>query len=382
MMAGPVGNFYTACRRGLSRVGPMAQGLVGYGDLAGGLGGGAKLASCSRMTCCAPKNRRPAVLRCLLGALPLAAALAGAVARGEVAQTTQHNDWARSGANLSETQLGTANVNPSQFGKLLSYTVDADVYAQPLVVPGVAIPGQGTRTVLYIASNNNSVYAFDADANPGANTQPLWQVNFNNPGAGVTPVPAGDVQSGQNIRNPGPIGGMGNPVIEPGGGTLYLVARTKENGSYVQRLHALDLGSGAEKLGGPKLIAASVAGSGYDSVRGMISFNAKQQNQRAALALANGSVYIAWASHEDRDPYHGWVMAYDAATLAQERGAVREPGRLEERDLAVRAGAGDRRERQPLPDERQRQLRRHAQLRRKRSQVDGGARGARLVCPG
>jgi hypothetical protein len=249
---------------------------------------------------------------CLISGL-----LASALAAAQVSLYTHHNDSARSGANLSETQLTTANVNASGFGKLFSYTVDADVYAQPLVVQGVAIAGKGTHNVLYIATNNNSVYAFDADNNQGANAQPLWQVNFNNAAAGVTPVPVADVQTRQNIRNPGPIGVMGTPVIDPATRTLYLVARSKENTSYVQRLHALDLSSGAEKFGGPQVIAASIAGSGYDNVGGMVHFNPKWQNQRAGLALANGTVYIPWGSHEDHDPYHGWVLGYDATTLAQ-----------------------------------------------------------------
>jgi hypothetical protein len=338
-MAGPVENLYTPLRLGLSGVGLRPQGLVRPKDLAGGVGGGVEFAFFpveekrrapgprrnaltplatapqAKMTHSQQRNR-PRV-RCLLSALLLNAALLSAPALAQVGQLTHHNDAARSGANLSETQLTTANVNVGQFGKLFSYPVDADIYAQPLVVPGIAIPGKGTHTVLYVTTMNNSVYAFDADTNQGANAQPLWQVNFNNPAAGITPVPVADVQTGQNIRNPGPIGVMGTPVIDPASRTLYLVARTKENGTYVQRLHALDLSTGAEKLGGPKVITASVAGTGNDNVGGVVSFNPKWQNQRPGLALANGIVYIAWSSHEDTLPYHGWVMGYDAATLAQ-----------------------------------------------------------------
>src|SRR5581483_11723510 len=125
------------------------------------------------------------------------------------------------------------------------------------------------------------------------------------------------VAGGQNIRNPGPIGVMGTPVIDRASGTMYVVARTKENGAYVQRLHALDIGSGAEKFGGPVAIQASVAGTGSDKISGQIVFNPKTENQRPGLALANGNVYVAWASHEDRLPYHGWLIAYNATTLAQ-----------------------------------------------------------------
>ena len=232
---------------------------------------------------------------------------------------THRYDNARTGANLAETQLNTSDVNPAQFGKLFSYAVDADIYAQPLVIAGVDIQGKGVHDAVYVATNNNSVYAFDADNNQGANGQPLWHVNFNGPG--VTPIPASDTGAQGNIRTPGPIGIMGTPVIDQTTGTMYLVARTKETvGStvnYVQRLHALDITSGAEKFSGPVVIQASVAGTGYDNVGGSVTFNPLMENQRAGLTLANGNVYIAWASYGDTDPYHGWVMAYSASTLQQ-----------------------------------------------------------------
>src|SRR6266508_3971238 len=178
---------------------------------------------------------------------------------------THRYDNARTGANLAETQLNTTNVNPNQFGKVFSYAVDADIYAQPLVMRNVSVPGKGTHNVVYVVTNNNSVYAFDADNNQGANSQPLWHVNFN--AAGVTPVPVEDIVTGNNsVRNPGPVGIMGTPVIDQSTGTMYLVARTKEatggTFAYRQRLHALDIASGAEKFSGPVLIQASVAGSG------------------------------------------------------------------------------------------------------------------------
>src|SRR5262249_17210346 len=218
---------------------------------------------------------------------------------------------------LAETQLNTSSVNIAQFGRLFSYAVDADVYTQPLVMRNVSVPGKGTHNVVYVATNNNSVYAFDADSNQGANSQPLWQVNFNGPG--VTPIPAADVLLNNSIRNPGPIGIMGTPVIDQATGTMYLVARTKEtiggNTSYKQRLHAPNLTNCPEKFGGPVVIQTSIAGTGYDSVGGLISFNPMTENQRAGLALANGNVYVAWASYGDRDPYHGWLMAFNATTL-------------------------------------------------------------------
>ena len=259
----------------------------------------------------------------LLLILALGFILSGVASGPQFSVWTHHNDNARTGANLSETQLNTSTVNSSQFGKLFSYAVDADIYAQPLIIPAVSIAGKGVHNVLYVATQNDSVFAFDADGNSGSNAQPLWQVNFTDPAQGVTPVPVADVgdPSSGNIRRPGPVGIMGTPVIDQSTGTMYLVARTKETGSgttnYVQRLHALDITTGAEKLGGPKVIQASVSGTASDGIGGMVSFNPRTQNQRPGLALAQGKVYIAWGSHDDVDPYHGWVMAYDAATLAQ-----------------------------------------------------------------
>ncbi len=255
-----------------------------------------------------------ALLACLLMGL-----LVDGSASAQVNIWTHRYDNARTGSNLAETQLNTSNVNKNQFGRLFSYVVDADIYTQPLVIQNVTVVGKGIHNVVYVATNNNSVYAFDADNNQGTNAEPLWQVNFNGPG--VTPIPASDVLLNDSIRRPGPIGIMGTPVIDQSTGTMYLVARTKEtsgnNATYKQRLHALDISTGAEKFGGPVEIQASVPGSGYDNVGGTVSFNPKTQNQRAGLALANGNVYIAWASYGDRDPYHGWVMAYSAGTLQQ-----------------------------------------------------------------
>ena len=206
-----------------------------------------------------------------------------------VAVWTQHNDNSRTGANLAETQLTTSTVTQSLFGKLFTYPVDGDIYAQPLVIPNVAIAGKGAHNVVYVATMNNSVYAFDADNNHGGNATPLWSVSFNDAANGVTPVPAVDVTAltNTNIRRPGPVGVMGTPVIDQSTGTMYLVARTKETTSgvsrYVQRLHALDITSGAERFGGPVEIQASVPGTGYDAVSGHVSFNPLRENQRAAL---------------------------------------------------------------------------------------------------
>ncbi len=224
---------------------------------------------------------------------------------------TNHNDNARTGSNTGETILTTSNVNVNQFGKLFSQPVDASIYAQPLYVPNVNISTKGVHNVVFVATMNDSVYAFDADRNTGSNAAPLWSVNFTNPAAGITAVPSSDVQPyATDIL--GTIGIESTPVIDSTTQTMFLVARTKENGAYVQRLHALDIPSGAEKFGGPVTIVASI-----NSGSGTVNFDPKVQNQRPSLALANGSVYITWASHNDAGMFYGWVMAYSASTLQQ-----------------------------------------------------------------
>lgn len=230
----------------------------------------------------------------------------------QVAVTTQHNDNYRTGQNTSETVLTPAKVNKAQFGKKFSQVVDGYVYAQPLYVPGVTIPGKGTHNVVYVATEHDSVYAFDADSNAGANANPLWQVSFINPGAGINVVTSNDVSCTDLIPE---IGITGTPAIDVSTGTMYLVAKTKENGNYVQRLHALDIASGAEKFGGPLTIQAQVTGTADGTKK--VTFDPFREAQRAGLLVQNGRVYITWASHCDIGPYHGWVMAYDAQTLQQ-----------------------------------------------------------------
>jgi hypothetical protein len=233
--------------------------------------------------------------------------------QAQIDVATNRYDRARSGANLKETKLTAANVNVNQFGKLYSYPVDGAVYAQPLYLTGVTI-GASVRNVLYVVTMNDKAYAFDADS---PSPSPLWMTDFTNPPA-VTAVPIGDIATGGNIyRN---VGIEGTPVIDRATGTLYLVARTKENGSYVQRLHALDITTGKAKSGSPVTISAKLPGTAPDStVDGsgrVITFNPKMHQQRPALALSNGVVLVAWAGHEDIPPYHGWIMGFDATTLA------------------------------------------------------------------
>lgn len=222
---------------------------------------------------------------------------------------TVHNDNARTGVNDQETILTPADVNAQQFGKLFSLSTDGYVYAQPLYESGVVIPGKGTHNVVFIATENNSVYAYDADSAAGPNSTALWRVNLG------PPVPQSDVISGDLV----PVVGItGTPVIDPTTQTLYVVAKTKENGQWIQRLHALDVATGVEKFGGPVAIQASVSGVGDgNDGKGNVRFNALKEHQRSGLALSNGVVYISWASHGDHDPYHGWVIGYNAQTLKQ-----------------------------------------------------------------
>ena len=222
---------------------------------------------------------------------------------------TYHNDNARTGANQGEVVLTPANVGSAQFGKLFTLPVDGEIYAQPLYVSNVTIPGKGVRNVVYVATQHDSVYAFDAD---GGGPVPLWQVNFLS--SGVTTVSPADVDSDAYLVE---IGIAGTPVIDPATSTIYVVAYTAESGHYVHRLHALDLATGAEKFGGPVVVGASSPGSDNTSRNGRVPFIPFRELQRAALLLANNVVYLAFASHGDHGPFHGWVLGYDAQSLQQ-----------------------------------------------------------------
>jgi hypothetical protein len=193
--------------------------------------------------------------------------------------------------------------------------VAAPPSTQPLYVPNVSVPGKGTRNVVYVVTENDSVYAFDANGSPAV---PLWQRSFASPAEGITAVPCADLMPECAFFKP-VVGITGTPVIDPTSKTLYVVAMTIENGTYFQRLHALDITTGAEKFRGPVVIKASVPGTGGGSVGGVITFDPFVQNQRPALLLLNGVVYISWSSWADNyaSRYHGWVTGYAASTLAQ-----------------------------------------------------------------
>ncbi len=231
---------------------------------------------------------------------------------------TYHSNVARDGVNAQEYALTSTSVAQSSFGKLFSCTADGVVYAQPLWVPGLTIGG-GQHNVLFVATQHGSLYAFDADANP---CNQLWQANLLDTAHGATAgeLPVGTFDVGFGYQDVQPeVCVTGTPVIDSATGTLYLVTKSKDTAkAFHQRLHAIDLFTGNEKFSGPVAISASVAGSGDGSSGGVLNFSTQNQHQRAGLALVNGMVYISWASHEDKDPYHGWVIAYDAATLTQQ----------------------------------------------------------------
>ena len=220
---------------------------------------------------------------------------------------TSHNDNARTGQNLNETALTTTNVNSKQFGKLFSYPVDGQIYAQPLYLPNVSIPNQGVHNVIYVATENDSLFAFDAD---GLAPYVLWQLSFINAANGTTTIDCITVDIVCNIY---PITGItSTPVIDPTSNTIYVLVRTQQNDTWAQSLHALDITTGAEKFGGPVEVNAIVAGTGAGSSRGKVMFDTLHDTQRAGLLLANGNVYIGWAGQA-----HGWIMAYNATTLKQ-----------------------------------------------------------------
>jgi hypothetical protein len=221
-----------------------------------------------------------------------------------------HNDLGTTGQNLNETVLTPANVNQTLFGKLFSYQLDGAAYAQPLYVSNVPIAG-GTHNVVYVATEHDTVYAFDAD---GSASLPFWSTNFTNASAGVTTVPGTDVGGGGVFAE---VGITGTPVISGKTGTLFVVAMTKENGNYFHRLHALDITNGKERSNSPVTIQPSVAGSGSGSSGWQIAFQSLYQNQRCALLLLNGTVYVAFASYNDKGPYHGWIVGYDTSSLQQ-----------------------------------------------------------------
>jgi hypothetical protein len=231
--------------------------------------------------------------------------LSSSRAYGQASVLTNRNDVGRTGQNLSETILTPGNVNAAQFGKLFMQKVDGSIVGQPLYVPNVQLADGTIHNVVYVATQHNSVYAFDADSNVGDNAAPLWTENFG------TSVPENKGNFGCGTPGYFEVGITGTPVIDPSTNTLYLVSKTVTAGLYASTLHALDITSGAEKFGGPKEITASVQTS-----QGLVTFTPSIQMQRPALLLLKGNIYIGYGSNGcDAFNYHGWLVAYSAATL-------------------------------------------------------------------
>ena len=232
---------------------------------------------------------------------------------------TYHNNSARTGLNWNETTLTLSKVKAGIFGKLFSLPVDGYIYAEPLYVSALNIPGKGIHNVVFVVTEHDSVYAFAAENPNGGN--PLWKKTLIDPTNGITTVSSSALGCSDLVPE---VGITSTPVINLTTKTLYVVsaAFNSNTSEYFQQLHALDLGTGAEKFNGPVTISAAVPGSGYGDGNdtdgmGNVIFDPKLENQRAALLLSGGMVYVAFGSHCDIDEFHGWVLGYDAATLKQ-----------------------------------------------------------------
>jgi hypothetical protein len=241
---------------------------------------------------------------------------------------TYHNNPSRDGTNTREFALTLSNVNTSTFGKLFSCQADGAIYTQPLWVPNLTVAGS-PHNVVIVATQHESLYAFDADAAPCTT---LWHVNLTDSAhggtLGETPVPSAGtgalVGSGYGDISP-EVGITGTPAIDPITNTLYVVSKSvNASTQFFQRLHSIDITNGNERISSPQSIdsSISVAGTGAGSVSGRVAFDPRNESQRPGLVLSNGIVYVAWASHEDRDPYHGWVIGFNPSSLAPVPNAV------------------------------------------------------------
>jgi hypothetical protein len=254
---------------------------------------------------------RVGAFACTVAAILLAPLFASA-AFGQTPVLTQHYDNARTGQNTKEIILTPANVDAAQFGKLFAQSLDGMEAGQPLYVPNVFISAlNAVHNVVYVATQHDSVYAFDAQDNQGSNASPLWSVNFLDPAAGIGTVPVKDQNCG--IAGYPEFGIQGTPVIDLSRHAIYVLAMTEENGAFVHRLHALDLGTGEELFGGPATVTAAVT---IDNQR--YTFVDHYQQQRPGLLLQNGIVYLGFGSCGcNIKTSNGWVMAYDGGTLQQ-----------------------------------------------------------------
>ena len=260
--------------------------------------------------------------------------------------TTANYNTQRTNSNSNETLLTPQNLAKATFGRLGVLGVDGQIYAQPLYVEAVSIPGKGVHNVVYVATMHNSIYAFDADS---LSSTPLWQVNL-----GV-PAPSSLLYPDSPDIEP-EVGILSTPVIDVARGVLYAVAETYETGAFLFRLHALSLANGEEMLQGPVLVHANVPGNGDGSIDGNIALDPIQHLQRPGLALSDGKVFIGFGSHADSPPFHGWMVVYSAFNLQTQMaswnstgeggsGAIWQAGRAPAVDangsLFVSTGNGD-----------------------------------------
>ena len=241
-----------------------------------------------------PQNYK--VLSCLVGVL-IAVSLWPARAASVL---TEHNDNARSGANLNELQLNTSNVNLGRFGKLFERFVDGMIFGQPLVVSGVRT-ASGVRNIVYVATMHDSVFAFDAD-DPNA-TAPIWMQHLDDPRSSTD----------EDITKE--IGITSTPVISRAHNAIYVVTYGQSTGAIRHQLFALSLCDGSPLFGSPRAIDATAFGTGAGSVNGRISFDPTHENQRPALLLSNDTIYAGFGSFQDHDVWHGWLLGFGASDL-------------------------------------------------------------------
>jgi mono/diheme cytochrome c family protein len=234
---------------------------------------------------------------------------------------TYHNDNARDGANTNEVLLTPANVNVTTFGQLIKYPTDGLIIAQPLYVSGLVIPGQGTHNAVIVATENNSVYAFDADSSAGTNAGLLWHTNL---GMSVSSYTGefGTRYQGNYYGDIQPVVGItGTPVINLASGTLYVNVHTRitsaTSTNYYHSIHAINITNGTEQSYSPTIVTNSFPGVGVESTNGIVRFDPMNENQRPGLTLAGGMLYVGYGSYADTDPYHGWVLGFNAANLQQ-----------------------------------------------------------------
>jgi hypothetical protein len=217
---------------------------------------------------------------------------------------TNRYDNQRSGSNTQETVLNASNVNQTQFGLRYSFTVDGQLYAQPLYLSNLKFADGTTKNTLFAATEHNTVYAFDAD---GGSLTPIWSTNLG-PSGSTSGFGCSDMTPETGITS--------TPVIDAAAGIMFVVSKGVESGNWVMRLHALDIRTGQEGRGSPLPITATVSGIGAGNAGGKITFDPHTQLNRPGLLLENGTVYLAFASLCDFGPYHGWVLGYSYANGA------------------------------------------------------------------